>query len=274
MSRNRRNRNTPNSNLTNQVEKSMENQENEIIATEDMEDELSQPSTPVDEAAVFSESPVKDEESVPVKSTSIEELSLEHMTLTEVPDNEHSELSVDAGVEPNKTSEPETPKLVNTIQNLASDNKVSTWDSVDPTNTLHGVIENVLTTYENAMKAKMPVNRTAGAQKQTELYQIIVRVAQSRNHFKTNWELILKHFNENRTGCYSVNYVMRFLDEMKVTKNDLTLFTRLVNLIMLTADPLKITENLRRVSIEKTLDNVSSPIIRGNIIGYYRNFVS
>ncbi len=166
------------------------------------------------------------------------------------------------------------PPLVNTIQNLASNTKVPTWDNTDVSNTLYGVLENVLNNYEKAMKAKMPVNREVGAQKQTELYQIIVRVAQSRNHFTVNWELILKHFHENPTGCYSANYVMRFLDGMKVTKNDITLFTRLLNLIMFTADPAKIRESLRRVSVEKTLSNVSSPIMRANITGYYRNFVS
>lgn len=271
------------------MEQNVNNQEEEIIDMEDAPEsanaeEESSPAiktaTDIPAEPVAKDAP--DEKIVPV----IEDLSPEHMVL---PEQEPviEQLAVDTLGEEDiapKTPQlvdviqkepiPKSPPLVNTIQNLASDTQVLTWENSDPSNTLYGVINNVLNNYESTMKAKLPVNKTVGAQKQTELYQIIVRVAQSRNHFKTNWELILKHFHENPTGCYSANYVMRFLDGMQVTKNDITLFTRLLNLIIFTADPLKVSENLRRVSIEKTLSNVSSPVIRANITGYYRNFVS
>ncbi len=271
------------------MEQNVDTQEEEIINTEDtpespVAEEENSPGiatvTDVPDEPITKDAP--DEKIVPV----IEELNPEHMTLSEQ-EPATEQLPADTLGEEDivpkthqlvdviqKDPTPKAPPLVNTIQNLASDTQVSTWENRDPSNTLYGVINNVLNNYESTMKAKMPVNKTVGAQKQTELYQIIVRVAQSRNHFKTNWELILKHFYENPTGCYSANYVMRFLDGMQVTKNDITLFTRLLNLIMFTADPSKVSENLRRVSIEKTLSNVSSPVIRANITGYYRNFVS
>lgn len=246
------------------MEQNVNGQEEEIIATEDIPAAQAEE----DSSVVFTDKTDNTgDRDVPV----IEELQPENMTILE-PEPEEKKLVAESLVEEITTPQP-TP-LVNTVQNLASDSKVPSWEQTDHTNTLYGVIGNVLTGYEQTMKAKMPVNKTVGAQRQTELYQIIVRVAQSRTHFKTNWELILSHFHENPTGCYSANYVMRFLDSMQVTKNDITLFTRLLNLIIFTADPLKIAENLRRVSIEKTLSTVSSPVIRANITGYYRNFVS
>lgn len=165
---------------------------------------------------------------------------------------------------------------VNSVQQTTTNARVKTWTQEEllKENSLGLIVLDTLERYEKMMKPKTPVNALVGAQQQTALYQIMVRVAQSQTEFTKNWELILSQFNKNPNNVYAMNYVARFLDKMNVTKNDIELFKRLLNLILLTCNPETRAENMKKVSLEKTLKGVTSDTIRANLNNFYRKFVA
>lgn len=164
--------------------------------------------------------------------------------------------------------------LVNPAQNFTSDASIKAWETNSKLNIIRPILENVFNEYEKNMRPKKPIDRNKGGEYQATMYQTIVRVAQTRAFFNENWEYILSRFQENPNNVYGINYVMRFVDKMKVTKADTVLYPKLLNLIIMTCDKEKMVENLRRVSLEKTLSTVASGTMRGNILGYYRQFVA
>ena len=162
---------------------------------------------------------------------------------------------------------------VNTVQNPTSNVDIKVWKNEELTdgNILGQVVLQTLQTYENIMQPKKPIDRKIGGRQQITLYNTYLRVAQTKKDFDKNWNIILNRFYENPNGVYGLQYVNRFLDQMTgLTKMDLTLFNRFNNLIILTCDPYKRQENLKRVSLEKTLSIVSSDVIRSNILNFYR----
>jgi hypothetical protein len=164
--------------------------------------------------------------------------------------------------------------LVNPAQNFTSDANIKSWETNNRSNIIRPIIENVFNEYEKNMRPKAPINRQKGAEFQTTLYQTIVRVAQTKAFFNENWDYILNRFYENPNNVYGINYVMRFVDAMSITKADAVLYPRLLNLLITTCDKKNMVENLRKVSLEKTLSNVASNTMRSNILGYYRQFVA
>lgn len=216
------------------------------------------------------ETPVVEMEPMPItqEDSSPEDLKETKIEKKDVIVEEHIEEKLDI-----ELKSVDTP-LINPAQNLTSDANIKSWEVRDPSNVLRPILENIFTEYEKNMRPKKPIDRNKGGEYQTTLYQTIIRVAQSRTHFNENWNYILSRFQENPNKVYDINYVMRFLDTMSVTKADTVLFPRLLNLIIHTSDRTKIVENLRRVSLEKTLSTVSSNAIRTNILGYYRQYVA
>ncbi len=178
-----------------------------------------------------------------------------------------------------QTTQPTTPApapIVNTAQNPTSNMKIKVWeiDELTNDNPLGTIILNTLLQYEKIMKPKTPIDKNIGGQQQTALYQAIIRAAQDKTNFNKNWEIILSRFSTNPNNVYGIQYCYRFLDRMQGSKLDVSLYSRLINLINLTAKPETRVINLRRVSVEKTLANVSSENIRSNILGYYRKYIS
>jgi hypothetical protein len=165
-------------------------------------------------------------------------------------------------------------EIINPAQNLTADTVIKSWEVKSSNDILRSIIENIFNEYEKNMRPKRPIDPNKGGELQTTLYQTLVRVAQTNVNFNENWSYILSRFYENPNGVYNINYVLRFVDKMNVTKQDLTLFTRLINLLIVTCDRSKIKDNLRKVSLEKTLADVASNNIRSNILGFYRQFVA
>lgn len=165
-------------------------------------------------------------------------------------------------------------QLVNPAQNFTTDANIKAWDVRDPQNVFRGILENIFLEYEKNMLPKKPIDRQKGGQYQTTLYQAIIRVAQSKTYFNENWTYILNKFHENLNHTYDINYLMRFVDAMNVTKADVVLYPRLLNLIIMTCDRQNMVQNLRRVSLEQTLQTVASTTMRANILGYYRQYIA
>lgn len=193
-------------------------------------------------------------------------------TLTK--DNE-SEVKFQNTIRPASDSKVVNP-VVNSAQLTTTNMRVKTWTQEEllNNNSLGLIVLDTLERYEKIMKPKIPINSMIGGQQQTTLYQLLVRITQSKTDFTKNWELVLAQFNKNPNNVYAMNYVARFLDKMNVTKNDIELFKRLLNLIIVTCNPETRAENMRKVSLEKTLKGVTSDAIRINLNNFYRQYVS
>jgi hypothetical protein len=266
-----------------------------ISSSSNGENQMSDAENPV----LISDDSLKDNSSVFENSNKvtneIEELSEAVPETEDTPAVDTEEPVVDSSEEPATTvaplSEPAKPEpvlsatetslvnesvlaLVNPAQNFTSDANIKSWETNNRSNIIRPIIENVFNEYEKNMRPKAPINRQKGAEYQTTLYQTIVRVAQTKAFFNENWDYILNRFYENPNNVYGINYVMRFVDAMSITKADAVLYPRLLNLLITTCDKKNMVENLRKVSLEKTLSNVASNTMRSNILGYYRQFVA
>ncbi len=184
---------------------------------------------------------------------------------------------VEKAPEPVLAPKPEMT-IVNSAQNLTTSREIKSWNIEAPKqdNQTGMIVLDTLKKYEEVMRPKRPLDKRIAGQQQTNLYQSILRVCREPQNFNKNWELILSRVYENPNNVYGINYVFRSLDQMSGSKLDVQLFTRLMNLIILTCDPDPEVRklNLKRVSIEKTLAGVSSDVIRNNILGYYRQYVA
>ncbi len=161
----------------------------------------------------------------------------------------------------------------NPVQNPLSNREIKVWtlDELTQDNVLGLVVLETLNKYEEKMRPKAPISRKEGGEQQTVLYNTLLRVLklENRRQFKQNWELILQRFHENPNNVYDVKYSFRFADQIKGTKEDLDFFFRLLNLIKASCNPYERDTVTKRVSITKTLSNVSNDIIRRNLLEFY-----
>ena len=133
---------------------------------------------------------------------------------------------------------------------------------------------NTLKQYETIMRPKKPVDKLMIGRQQHALYQTILRAATSEHDFTKNWQIILSRFYTNPNNVYGQQYVFRHLERMPGSEMDVVLYNRLVNLIQKTCNPYTLETGLKQVSIQKTLADVTSEIMRNNINQYYRRHVS
>lgn len=133
---------------------------------------------------------------------------------------------------------------------------------------------NTLKQYETIMRPKKPIDKLMIGRQQYALYQTILRAATSERDFTKNWQIVLSRFYTNPNNVYGQQYVFRHLERMPGSEMDVVLYNRLVNLIQKTCNPYTLEIGLKQVSIQKTLADVTSEIMRNNINQYYRRHVN
>ncbi len=138
------------------------------------------------------------------------------------------------------------------------------------TDLMIATIQDTLKQYLTAMAPNKPMPAKTGAANQYTLYRLINNVCNMSEGFAPCWNELLKIFNEHKTGSLAERFVFRFAEELPGTKEDHNAFFRLLNLLIVTADPTTRKESLKQVSIYKTTQDGFTETARNNISQFYK----
>lgn len=131
-------------------------------------------------------------------------------------------------------------------------------------------IKDTMEQYLNAMAPGKPMPAKTGAANQYTLYRLFNNVCNMVEGFDPCWNELLNIFNEHKGGALAERYVFRFAEELPGTKEDHSAFFRLLNLLIVTADPATRKESLKQVSIYKTTQDGFTETARNNINQFYK----
>jgi hypothetical protein len=127
----------------------------------------------------------------------------------------------------------------------------------------------------NKYAADMGLNKSIkpedGVKNQLILYRVIKLILDIKDEkeFNIMWNMLLAFFRFNRNEAFSDRSIFRFAEYWKDSVNNLTTFQRLLNLIRLTCDPEKRSENLKRLNMAKTLELGLDDEQRRKVITFY-----
>lgn len=131
-------------------------------------------------------------------------------------------------------------------------------------------IKDTMAQYLSAMAPGKPMPAKTGAANQYTLYRLLTNVCNMVEGFNPCWNELLNTFNENKKGALAERYVFRFAEELPGTKTDHDAFFRLLNLLIVTADPDTRKESMKKVSIYKTTQDGFTETARNNINQFYK----
>lgn len=129
-----------------------------------------------------------------------------------------------------------------------------------------------LDTYMTKMAPGVPMDDKTGAANQWGLWKTIHNVIErstSEESFKKCWFILLKYFAIEGKTAFSDRYVFRFAPHWTQSTDDLDLFQRILNLLILTANHETRSEKVKEVSLERTFEKGLSEEGRNRLIGFY-----
>jgi len=109
--------------------------------------------------------------------------------------------------------------------------------------------------YMVAMAPKKPIQIETGCRHQTRLYSSILSIINNLDSdFNTAYGALLKLVHDNRDGVFHETQIFRFMEHIALPANDRKAFTRLINLMKVTADPKGRELSLKQVSLKNSLE--------------------
>jgi hypothetical protein len=130
-----------------------------------------------------------------------------------------------------------------------------------------------LESYIAAMKPGMPVAEHDGAQHQYTLWRTMHSLIHqsSPEEFPKQWNLLLAFFfnNQNEGQVFHDRYVFRFSEYWNRHEDELNAYQRLLNLVKLTSNPNTRKQNLKQVSLDRTLSVGFTEDGRQKLLSFY-----
>lgn len=138
------------------------------------------------------------------------------------------------------------------------------------TNTNLQMIVSTVSMYSNVMAPRTPVNIKGGSEAQVMLWHALVNTIVNNNtNFKDAWTLWLNMFNHYSEGMFSVRYALRFFEFIRLPRDQIIAFQRVLNLLILTANPETRAANLKRVSLEMTFSTYFNEAAKQKVMAFY-----
>ncbi len=131
-------------------------------------------------------------------------------------------------------------------------------------------VNETLAKYLDVMAPGKPMDSKTGARNQFAIHRLLSNVCNMTSGFKEAWDAVLAVFLANKDGAMNERYIFRFAEELPGSVEDHNAFQRLLNLIILTADPATRQENLLKVSVTRTTQEGFTEVARSNIQNYYK----
>jgi hypothetical protein len=197
-------------------------------------------------------------------------------------------IPVDLGVE-DKSVEPTSEVMKETVykapkepvvKNVAEQKlvgKISYQALVDKINkdgdTADKVLVGVLEEYRKNMKPGLRIKPTDGIGQQYNLWRVIhntIELSETQEKFRLRWNTILMFAKETKNDVFNEKYILRFGPLWGKTEPEYNAFGNMINLIKLTCDPETRAEELKLISLDKTLKYVFSEQGKAKVIRYYQ----
>ena len=109
--------------------------------------------------------------------------------------------------------------------------------------------------YMVAMAPKKPIQIDAGCRHQTRLYSSILSIINNLDSdFNQAYGALLKLVHDNKDGVFHETQIFRFMEHISLPVNDRKAFTRILNMMKVTADPKGRDLALKQVSLKNSLE--------------------
>jgi hypothetical protein len=137
-----------------------------------------------------------------------------------------------------------------------------------PTNKL-GVIH-FLTEYSVAMAPRRPITDKEGSLMQKHLFDAIIGLINKEDeHFTQLWSAVLRYVEKEINGVFSHTHAFRFMDNVPLNPEQCQALASLLHLLRLTAAPASRKDNLKQVSLDKTLQVGVTDSGRQRVLAFY-----
>lgn len=126
--------------------------------------------------------------------------------------------------------------------------------------------------YVTSMNPARRMTDDVGSQHQMRLWGYISTVVEktSGEEFTTNWRILLAYANQHAAGVFNPRYVYRFSPAWTRGEDSLNAFNRIIDLVLMTANPATRAEKLRRVALDRALHTSVSPEASQRIVAFYQ----
>ena len=131
-------------------------------------------------------------------------------------------------------------------------------------------IHEALTKYVEGMAPRKPILPDDGANFQLQLFRTLSSVLnRPGQEFFPIWTVVLNFAYEHRNGAFHPRYLYRFFPHLKLQKQDIRNFERILNLIRVTADPRTRMIGIKQIDWEVIFRYQAHPRIVQNLRSYY-----
>lgn len=135
--------------------------------------------------------------------------------------------------------------------------------------TLGKMVLNQIEEYINDMAPKKPMTPALGVRHQVKLYRALQTTTRLGDDFFLVWGTILKLFNSQRAAVFHESYVFRYMEHVTLSPQDQKAFQRLLNLIVITANPQGRAVAVKQVDFKRTLEFGMDEAGRNRLLGFY-----
>ena len=133
-------------------------------------------------------------------------------------------------------------------------------------------LEEFLSNYLREMAPRVPMTDKLGAMNQYGLWKTLESVINSdSNVFRDDFKVVLKYFSDYADSSFGPRYIYRFSEYWEWSTDELDVFQKLINILLLTADPSKRAAGLKQVDLSKALGVGFTDTAKSNIGSFFSN---
>lgn len=131
-------------------------------------------------------------------------------------------------------------------------------------------VNNIASYIEN-MNPRKPMGQEAGSRHQIAFYRTIVQIINSLDaDFDKVFTHLLNTINEDKTDVFHERHIYRFFEAMPLPDNERVAYQRLLNLLMVAADPQSRPLVAKQINLDATLAGVITAAGRNNLVNYFK----
>ena len=125
--------------------------------------------------------------------------------------------------------------------------------------------------YYSIMKPRMPITIAMGTDAQANLWRAILNTIRNNNtNFSEAWNLWLNIFNHYNDSIFSITYAFRFFEYIKIPRDQIIAFQRILNLLILTANATNRKSVVtKQIDLERTMSVYFTEADRMKIMNFY-----
>lgn len=170
--------------------------------------------------------------------------------------------------EPQQAMEGEAEDVISEETESIDPNKEK-LDSYGVTSVTALVALQTIDDYISKMGPNIPVNEEEGARNQVTLYRAIISLINgSHEDFNAAFLALLNKFNEHKDTVFNELSIYRFYEAMMLPKTERDSFQRLINMLLLTADPKSRLIGIKQINFEPTLSGLTAEG-RQNVMNFF-----